>query len=150
MTVGPAGSTRFFVKDGRPLLICRYCRHVLWKELPTEGELNDYYRAQYTGAHSQQNIQVQAREYYRNHLQELAAAINRKPREATIVDYGCSIPVLGHEAVKLSFKAVFGVDWAAALCRFGDHLRQAMIGLWADHQVDHLRPGFRLRVPVGA
>jgi SAM-dependent methyltransferase len=108
-----AGSTRFFVKDGRPLLICRYCRHVWWKELPTEGELNDYYRAQYTGAHAQETIQAQAREYYRNHLQELAAAINRKPREATIVDYGCSVPVLGHEAVKLSFKGVFGVDWAA-------------------------------------
>ena len=80
--------------------------------MPGETELSDYYRTHYTQAHSQETIQAQAREYYRNHLYELAAIVGKKPQEATLMDYGCSIPVLGQEAVKLSFEGVLGVDWA--------------------------------------
>ena len=80
--------------------------------MPSETEISGYYRTHYTQAHSQETIQAQAREYYRNHLFELAAIVDKKPQEATLMDYGCSIPVLGHEAVKLSFKGILGVDWA--------------------------------------
>lgn len=112
-------SSEFFNKDGRLLLICRHCRHIWWSELPKEAELVDYYRTQYSGCHSQETIQAQAREYYRNHAWELAAAVGRRPSDTTIMDYGCSIPVLGHEAVKLSFKSVIGVDWAEEAKTYG-------------------------------
>jgi SAM-dependent methyltransferase len=101
------------------LVICADCRHISWRDLPDERELADYYRASYTSAHSQEAIQSQARAYYRGHLCELAAAIRRKPEQATLMDYGCSIPVLGHEAVNLSFRAVFGVDWADEAKEYG-------------------------------
>lgn len=87
--------------------------------MPTEVELSDYYRRKYTNAHSQETIQAQAREYYRNHVYELAAILNRKPRETTLLDYGSSIPVLGHEAVKLSFKRVLAIDWAYEAKEYG-------------------------------
>ena len=43
---------------------------------------------------------------------ELLAVLGRGPRETVLLDYGCSIPVLAHEAVKLSFRKALGVDWA--------------------------------------
>ena len=107
-----AEAAEFFMKNDRPLLICANCRHMWWRDMPGEAELAAYYRGQYTGNHAQDKIQEQAREYYRNHLQELAKAIDRSPAEATVMDYGCSIPVLAHEAVNLRFRKVFGVDWA--------------------------------------
>lgn len=107
-----AGNTEFFVKESRPLLICRHCRHIWWRDLPDEEEISAYYRTHYTSAHAQETLQAQAREYYRNHLWELASIAGKHPRDAALLDYGCSIPVLGHEAVKLSFRKVLGVDWA--------------------------------------
>ena len=105
-------NTEFFTKGDRSLLICRDCRHIWWRDLPGESEVAAYYRAQYTKAHSQESLQEQAREYYRNHVQEMARILKRRPSQTTLLDYGCSIPVLGHEAVKLKFKRVLGVDWA--------------------------------------
>jgi SAM-dependent methyltransferase len=106
------GNADFFDKDSRPLLICRNCRHIWWQSMPSEADISQYYRERYTASHSQDRIQTEAREYYRRHLKELAAAIGLEPNEATLMDYGCSIPVLAHEAVNLSFRGVFGVDWS--------------------------------------
>jgi SAM-dependent methyltransferase len=109
---GAAPHSEFYVKDRQTLLISVNCRHIWWHSLPDEIELQNYYRSSYTGNHSQGAIQSQAREYYRGHLLELADAVRRKPRDIALLDYGCSIPVLGHEAVNLSFARVLGVDWA--------------------------------------
>ena len=114
-----AGSEDFYSKASRLLVICRHCRHIRWASQPTDQELADYYRAQYTQAHAQVDIQEDARAYYRNHLNELASVLGRKPKELTLMDYGCSIPVLAHEAVRLSFKGVIGVDWADEAKEYG-------------------------------
>jgi SAM-dependent methyltransferase len=106
-----AGSAEFFQKESG-LLICRNCRHIRWHAIPTEAELSRYYRDRYADAHAQEGIQEKAREYYQNHLRELAAVLQRMPKELTLMDYGCSIPVLAREAVKLSFRGVLGIDWA--------------------------------------
>jgi 2-polyprenyl-3-methyl-5-hydroxy-6-metoxy-1,4-benzoquinol methylase len=139
-----AGNTEFFLKEDRPLLICRNCRHVWWRDLPSETELSDYYRTRYTQAHSQETIQAQAREYYRNHLCELAAIVNRRPQEARLMDYGCSIPVLAHEAVKLSFSGVLGVDWAEEAKEWGrtwgvEVLTPSELGSIPDQSIDIVR-----------
>ncbi len=105
-------TTDFYPKDGRMLLICRNCRHVWWRNIPSDEELARYYLAQYTQHHSQETIQNDAREYYRNHLAELLSIVGKRPEETCILDYGCSIPVLPHEAVKLSFRGVVGIDYA--------------------------------------
>jgi hypothetical protein len=74
--------------------------------------LTPYYRDHYTGLHAQHDLQQQAVKYYRNHLQELLSAVSRLPAETSLLDYGCSIPVLGRQANELSFREVYGVDWA--------------------------------------
>ena len=105
-------SRQFYKKDGGCLLICRNCRHISWESLPTAAELAEYYKRHYTGAHDQDALQEQGREYYRSHLRELTSFLDQRPGKSTLLDYGCSIPVLGHEAVKLSFRKVYGIDWA--------------------------------------
>ena len=112
-------SDDFFVKDTGLLLICRNCRHITWDSMPPEDASVAYYRDQYTGAHTQDRIQEQAREYYRGHLHELASLVGLPPKKITLVDYGCSIPVLADEAVKLPFRQVLGVDWAKEAQEYG-------------------------------
>ncbi len=112
-------NTEFYQKEGRTLLICRNCRHVWWRNLPSEEETSRYYLEQYTSGHGQETIQNDNREYYRNHLAELLSIIHKPAEETCILDYGCSIPILPHEAVKLSFRGVVGVDYAAESKEFG-------------------------------
>jgi SAM-dependent methyltransferase len=113
------GHAGFFEKAGRRLVICAHCRHITWESLPNEAELRDYYRGGYTSSHAQGSIQEQARAYYRNHLRDLVGLIEGEPQRTTLLDYGCSIPVLGDEAVKLSFERVIGVDWAVEAKEYG-------------------------------
>jgi hypothetical protein len=87
--------------------------------MPTEDASAAYYRDQYTGNHTQDRIQEQAREYYRRHLCELASVAGLPPKKITLVDYGCSIPVLAHEAIKMPFGGVLGVDWANEAKEYG-------------------------------
>jgi SAM-dependent methyltransferase len=87
--------------------------------MPSEEEVSRYYLGQYTQHHGQETIQNNNREYYRTHLAELLGIVRKTAEETCILDYGCSIPVLPHEAVKLSFRAVVGVDYAAESKEFG-------------------------------
>jgi SAM-dependent methyltransferase len=109
----------FFVKESGRLLICRNCRHVSWESMPSDEAAVAFYRGLYTGTHTQDRIQEGGREYYRTHLRELASVAGLPPKKITLVDYGCSIPVLAHEAVKAPFGRVFGVDWANEAKEYG-------------------------------
>jgi SAM-dependent methyltransferase len=112
-------NARFYEKNSQMLLICRNCRHVWWQNMPAQEEMGRYYWAQYSKRHAQETIQNTNREYYRNHLAELLSIIQKHAEQSCILDYGCSIPVLPQEAVKLSFRGVVGVDYATEAKEFG-------------------------------
>jgi 2-polyprenyl-3-methyl-5-hydroxy-6-metoxy-1,4-benzoquinol methylase len=109
----------FFVKADRTLLICEDCRHVWWDSFPSEEELGDYYRRQYTQAHSQEDLQAAAREYYAGHLRDLLHRVGRRAEECRICDYGCSIPVLLIEAGRAGFRQTLGVDYCEQTQAYG-------------------------------
>jgi SAM-dependent methyltransferase len=105
-------STEFYQKNGQQLLICRNCRHIWWQNLPPYEEISRYYLERYTKCHGQETIQNGHRNYYRSHLAELLSMVQKRAEETCILDYGCSIPALLHEAVKLSFRSAIGVDYS--------------------------------------
>lgn len=101
------------MKAERTLLECHGCRHIFWDVFPRPDELAAYYAKVYTSQKSQQALQEQNRAYYRTHLQELLVLCGRKaPAEVTLMDYGCSVPVLLEEAAQLGFRRAIGVDYA--------------------------------------
>jgi SAM-dependent methyltransferase len=100
-------------------VICRDCRHVWRESFPPEEELRDYYRRQYTQAHSQSEIQSAAREYYSGHLADLLGRVGMRAAKCRICDYGCSIPVLLEEAVRLGFREAVGVDYGQEIQDYG-------------------------------
>lgn len=109
----------FFRKNDQNLLICRRCRHVWWEITPSEEDLARYYEQTYTGNHNQDRIQEEARDYYRSHLKELLRVAAKTAENASLMDYGCSIPVLVSEAVAMGFRSAVGVDFASAAREWG-------------------------------
>lgn len=102
---------------GRKLLQCPDCRHIYWRRFPTAQELTRFYENVYTEAKSQPALQESNREYYRRHVEELLFYAGApEPGGVTMVDFGCSIPVMLQEAKKLGVGRPIGVDYVA-----GDH-----------------------------
>jgi predicted SAM-dependent methyltransferase len=103
---------KFTSIGARTLLQCPDCRHIYWSRFPTAAELDHYYQHVYTEARSQATLQEGNREYYRRHVEELLyVAGNPDPDGVTLVDFGCSIPVMLQEARKLGVGRTVGVDY---------------------------------------
>jgi 2-polyprenyl-3-methyl-5-hydroxy-6-metoxy-1,4-benzoquinol methylase len=128
------------VVGGRDLLICCACRHVFWREMPTDAQLHAYYDREYTAAHNQLAQQEANTEYYRNHVEELAGLI-RRPKEALLFgDVGCSYPIFLLQAAAAGVSLALGVDWSPEAQDYG--LRRG---------VPVMRPDqFTAQVPDGA
>jgi 2-polyprenyl-3-methyl-5-hydroxy-6-metoxy-1,4-benzoquinol methylase len=94
------------------LVICTRCRHITWERLPTDSELSAYYespdRSHYHD--DQAHLQENNREYYRQHVTDLARRAGKPLKDFSLLDYGSSLPVLVHEAQKLGVIAT-AVDY---------------------------------------
>lgn len=101
----------FLIKESCSLKICCDCRHIFWDRFPSEEQLISHYRKTYTQTHGQERLQRENRDYYRNHLAELATHLKMENKEIKLLDYGCSIPYLLMEAQNQGFSEVVGVDW---------------------------------------
>lgn len=102
------GPKKFFVKEGRELLICRDCRHIFWSQMPSAEELSSFYSSLYTQQHGQEAVQTTNIEYYRQHAIELL--IKNKGTTSCIADVGCSIPLFLEQALSVGFHTAIGVD----------------------------------------
>lgn len=119
---GGRHNRQFREVSSRILLICRRCRHVFFEQMPTAQELDDYYSAQYTGAHEQFETQVAEgqREYYRNHAAELAACTGKALPELSVLDFGSSYPTFAKEAMDEGCRQVVSVDYSREAKEWGD------------------------------
>lgn len=92
------------------MLICGDCRHVSWMKRPSEAELRNHYARQYDQLHNMRDQQEAGRAYYKTHLDFLAGFFSKKER-LTLVDFGCSWPVLLEEALKnTSYESHWGIE----------------------------------------
>jgi len=108
-------SLPFTVKEARTLLICEDCRHIWFAQTPTERELLDYYAADYTSVHLQEDLQESQAAYYRSHAKELRDLADGP---IAIADVGCSIPVFLREAAEESSRRI-GVDLSSEAHELG-------------------------------
>ncbi len=99
--------------EGRPLLICRVCRHIFWDSFPSAEEVSAYYEASYTAHHRQDAIQEAGRAYYREHAHILLALTQRAAEETSVLDFGCSYPAFLEEAKSVGFQRTVGVEPSA-------------------------------------
>lgn len=113
---GPLRDFRY--KNDRLMTICVECRHVTWQEIPTDEELDEYYRREYTTTHNQLERQKEVRDYYVTHVQELERFTGKPACELTIVDTGCSYPIF-LECAKEAGAACLGVDWSVEAREYG-------------------------------
>jgi SAM-dependent methyltransferase len=126
--------------DGRDLMICEACRHVFWRDMPSDDVLRAFYAGSYTAEHDQITQQEQNRAYYRSHVDELSAIIGRRVADLTFVDVGCSYPVFLAQAVRAGVRGALGVDWSPEAREYGQR-----------HGVDVIRPDeFDARMPDGS
>lgn len=107
---------------GRDLIICSDCRHVTWKELPTEQELVDYYTQAYTNEHEQKEIQISNTDYYLGHFQELANFAEKPIADLVIADVGCSYPIFLEQGLKSGCRGAIGVDWSSEAHEYGEKI----------------------------
>ncbi len=112
-----SGASLFHLTEesGRPLLICRACRHIFWESFPTPAEVEAYYEASYSAKHNQDAIQEANRAYYREHAYILLALTKRGPEETSVLDFGCSFPTFLEEAKAVGFKRTVGVEPATQI-----------------------------------
>lgn len=76
-------TTDLAVRGASGLVICERCRHVTWKNMPTETELAEFYSTTYAGPHLQESTQQANIPYYRRHVEQLriwaeAYMVNRR------------------------------------------------------------------------
>lgn len=98
--------------------ICVNCRHVFWIEMPSVDVIAAHYAQAYTSSHDQLSIQASQREYYANHVVELASYANRAVKGLRVADIGSSIPIFA-ECAKLQGADVCGVDWSLDAHAYG-------------------------------
>lgn len=91
------------------LLICRECRHIFWRRMPTPERMARYYAKAYNGKHDQTAIQEANQNYYHSHVAELAAHEKVGADALRIADIGCSAPVF-LRCAKEAGADVLGVD----------------------------------------
>lgn len=103
----------------RHLLICGACRHVFWREMPTDEKLGIYYNNEYTCTHNQLAIQKDHIDYYRGHVEELAALTGRPKQDLIFGDVGCSYPVFLIQAVAAGVSLALGVDLSPQAQHYG-------------------------------
>jgi 2-polyprenyl-3-methyl-5-hydroxy-6-metoxy-1,4-benzoquinol methylase len=103
----------------RDLLICSACRHVFWREMPTNEHIREYYATAYTSAHDQINQQENNTEYYREHVEELANLIDKPKQDMLFGDIGCSYPVFLVQAAAAGVGLALGVDWSHEAQEYG-------------------------------
>lgn len=108
----------FCEKEIGNLIICDQCRHIFWDKRPSQKELQAYYAERYSNEHHQKDIQSEEREYYKSHVNELLNFTGLKVPDATLVDYGCSYPVLLQEAQKQGLNTI-GVEWDSECINVG-------------------------------
>src|SRR5258708_9127523 len=136
-------SVHFTSKDERRLQLCPRCRHVFWEEMPTQGELTDFYADDYARLHGQLESQESHRRYYRQHVDVIARACGRLGRTIALLDFGSSYPVLVQEAIRAGMRAV-AVDDSADVHRWSQEtripcLRPSQIDEVPDESLDALR-----------
>jgi SAM-dependent methyltransferase len=144
----------FIAIGDRPLIICRDCRHICWRDMPTDEDLGAYYSGAYARDHNQEAIQSSARDYYRQHAGDLARKWGGRGR-LTLLDYGCAWPTFLEEARSVpAYERLVGVDYDAAARAQGAALGLDMqtpgevvaaLGEWSvdilrfSHVVEHMR-----------
>ena len=104
----------------RDLLICPECRHVFWATMPSDEELELYYRERYSDDHDQSATQRGVVDYYRGHVAEIPGRTEVPASDCTLVDFGCSIPYLLLEAKAAGYKGFIGVDFDSKARDFGE------------------------------
>lgn len=131
----------FFEKSGRVLLQCVACRHIFWDLVPDAAQLAAYYAKSYTAEKSQRSLQEQNRQYYRGHLKELLALAGEKnSRNVSLIDYGCSVPVLLEEAAQMGFGRAIGVDYAVEEAHGGmEMITPEQVETLRDQSIDIVR-----------
>lgn len=86
--------------------------------MPTEAQLAEFYRAEYTSTHHQAEGQEANAEYYRQHARELLRLAKKDAGKLRIADIGCSLPVFLREARPVCSEAI-GVDYSQEAHRAG-------------------------------
>lgn len=100
----------FLSVDSHELVICENCRHVFFKDIPSNIELENYYTNKYTDGHNQIRIQNDNLEYYESHFEEIRMYASGAS-DISILDYGCSYPIFLEVAKNLGAK-VMGCDYS--------------------------------------
>jgi 2-polyprenyl-3-methyl-5-hydroxy-6-metoxy-1,4-benzoquinol methylase len=111
--------TNFYHKEHNDLIICKVCRHVYWREIPSEELLSTYYSLKYAPEHNQIELQKSNISYYQAHMQELVVMSKNSPENSSILDYGSSHPFLLIEAKSMGFSNVIGVEWDEEASKYG-------------------------------
>ncbi len=108
-----------FYRKTNNLFICSSCRHIFWDKILNKNELEDFYTNKYNPLHNQIDIQTTNRDYYISHINALVNYRNIVRKHATIMDYGCSFPILAIEANRQGFKNVIGVELDKNCIQYG-------------------------------
>lgn len=96
---------------GKPMIICSRCRHIAWRDMPSESDLSAYYAAAYSRDHDQAAIQSSAQAYYRQHAGDLVSKTGLSTN-LTLLDYGCAWPTMLEEAKSVpAYSRLIGVDY---------------------------------------
>jgi SAM-dependent methyltransferase len=116
---------------------------VFWEEMPTQGELADFYADDYARLHGQLESQENHRWYYKKHVEVIARAYGRPARTIALLDFGSSFPVLVQEAIRAGMRAV-ALDDSADVHRWSREQRIPCLGLSqidevSDESLDVLR-----------
>lgn len=115
---GSSAPTKYGVKDGRELRICRDCRHIFWAQMPSDEQLHAFYASEYTEGHGQEEIQAANIEYYRHHAVDLVT--KHGGAALCIADVGCSLPLFLEQALAVGFNTAIGVDYSQEARDYGE------------------------------
>ena len=126
------------VKD-RDLMICKECRHVFWRKMPSESELSSYYSTKYTTAYNQITTQNDNASYYCGHVDELAAFAVLPKEKLRIADIGCSYPIFLEQARSAGAELCIGVDWSLEAKDYG--LSRGILMLTPDEFMERVPDG---------
>jgi hypothetical protein len=95
---------------GQVLLGCGGCGHVCFADMPTLGQLDEYYSKAYTDTKDQSDIQEANRAYYASHAAQLLQIARQRGTPLTLVDVGSSLPILCQEALAAGFTRAIAIE----------------------------------------